>query len=130
METLNSTQLKKPMSLYELIKRPELNYYIVEPLDIDRQQLDMDIKEEVNIISKYEGYIDKQLEQVAQFKRIENKLIPLEIDYNEIKGLRIEAMQKLTSIRPVNLGQASRVSGVTPADITVIMIYLELNRRK
>ena len=90
----------------------------------------MDIKEEVNIISKYEGYIDKQLEQVAQFKRIENKLIPLELDYNEIKGLRIEAMQKLTSVRPVNLGQASRVSGVTPADITVLMIYLELNRRK
>lgn len=129
METLNSTQLKKPMSLYELIKRPELNYYILEPLDSERQQLDMDIKEEVNIISKYEGYIDKQLEQVAQFKRIENKLIPLELDYNEIKGLRIEAMQKLTSIRPVNLGQASRVSGVTPADITVLMIYLELNKR-
>lgn len=128
METINSTQLKKPMSLYELIKRPELDYYIVEPLDIERGKLEMDIKEEVNIISKYEGYISKQLEQVAQFKKFENKLISVDVDYSKIRGLRIEAMQKLTSIKPVNLGQASRVSGVTPADITVLMIYLEQNK--
>lgn len=123
--SLNSTELKKPMSLYELIKRPEIDYFIIEPLDKERPQLSYDIKREINIISKYEGYIQKQIEQVNQFKKYENRLIPQEIDYYSIKGLRIEAMQKLTKIKPMNVGQASRISGVSPADISVLLIYME-----
>ena len=93
--SLNSSELKKPISLYELIKRPELDYFRLEPLDNDRPNLSYDVKEQVNIISKYEGYISKQLEQVEQFKKFESKLIPQNIDYDDIRGLRIEAIQKL-----------------------------------
>jgi len=125
LESLNSTELKKPISLYELIKRPELDYFKVEPLDTGRQELSLDVAEEVNTISKYEGYIEKQLEQVSQFKKFESRVIPKDLDYNMIKGLRIEAIQKLDKIKPYNLGQASRVSGVSPADITVLLIYME-----
>lgn len=126
---LNSVELKKPISLYELIKRPELNYYIVEPLDVERPKLPENVKEQVNIVSKYEGYIQKQIEQVNSFKKMENKIIPERIEYNDVKGLRIEAIQKLDKIRPTNLGQASRISGVSPADISVLMIYLEQLKR-
>jgi tRNA uridine 5-carboxymethylaminomethyl modification enzyme len=125
LESLNSTELKKPISLYELIKRPELDYFKVEPLDTGRQELSIDVAEEVNTISKYEGYIEKQLEQVSQFKKFESRVIPTDLDFSMIKGLRIEAIQKLNKIKPYNLGQASRVSGVSPADITVLMIYME-----
>jgi len=125
LESLNSTELKKPISLYELIKRPELDYFRVEPLDTGRQELSLDVAEEVNTISKYEGYIEKQLEQVSQFKKFESRVIPKDLDYSMIKGLRIEAIQKLDKIKPYNLGQASRVSGVSPADITVLLIYME-----
>jgi len=125
LESLNSSELKKPISLYELIKRPELDYFSVGPLDTGRQELSLDVAEEVNTISKYEGYIEKQLEQVSQFKKFESRVIPEDLDYRRIKGLRIEAMQKLDKIKPYNLGQASRVSGVSPADITVLMIYME-----
>ncbi|WP_032123307.1 tRNA uridine-5-carboxymethylaminomethyl(34) synthesis enzyme MnmG [Clostridium amazonitimonense] len=128
LEGLNSTELKKPISLYELIKRPELDYYIVQPLDLQRPDLPKDVMDQVNIISKYEGYIEKQLEQVRQFKKFESKLIPEGLDYNEIKGLRIEAIQKLNNIRPISIGQASRISGVSPADISVLLIYLEHKR--
>lgn len=123
--SIKSAELKKPVSLYELIKRPELDYYIVEPLDTERPDLRTDIQEQVNIISKYEGYIDKQLEQVEQFKKFEKKLIPEDINYDNIYGLRIEAKQKLNNIRPMSVGQASRISGVSPADISVLLIYLE-----
>lgn len=123
--TINSSELKKPISLYELIKRPELDYYNVAPLDIDRPKLPEHVREQVNIISKYEGYIEKQLEQVDQFKKFEKKLIPSDMNYEDIKGLRIEAIQKLSNIRPVSVGQASRISGVSPADISVLLIYLE-----
>jgi tRNA uridine 5-carboxymethylaminomethyl modification enzyme len=125
----NSTPLKKPISLYELIKRPELDYYIIEKLDIDRPKLDKYIQEQVNIISKYEGYIQKQLDQIKQFKKFENKFIPKDINYDLIKGLRIEAMQKLGKIKPESIGQASRISGVSPADMTVLMIYIEQQNR-
>jgi tRNA uridine 5-carboxymethylaminomethyl modification enzyme len=127
---VKSSELKKPVSLYELIKRPELDYYKVKELDIDRPELGDDIKQQVNIMAKYEGYIKKQLEDVSQFKKFEKKMIPTDIDYEDIKGLRIEAMQKLGEIRPVSIGQASRISGVSPADITVLMIYLEQKYRK
>jgi len=122
---LGSVELKKPISLYELIKRPELDYFKISVLDTNRPFLSLDVMEEVSIISKYEGYIVKQLEQVAQFEKYEKKRLDAIKDYMEIKGLRIEAQQKLNKIRPFNLGQASRISGVNPADISVIAIYLE-----
>lgn len=124
LTSLGSSELKKPISLYELIKRPELNYFNVSQLDTERQSLGLDVVEEVNTISKYEGYIEKQLEQVKQFKKFESRVIPENIDYNMIKGLRIEAVQKLQKVRPVNIGQASRISGVTPADVSVLLIYM------
>ncbi|MCD3241036.1 tRNA uridine-5-carboxymethylaminomethyl(34) synthesis enzyme MnmG [Clostridium botulinum] len=129
LENINSSALKKPISLYELIKRPELNYFVVEKLDENRPQLPRDVQEQVNIISKYEGYIQKQLEQVDQFKKLENRLIPKEFDYTEVKGLRKEAVQKLDKIKPVSIGQASRISGVSPADISVLLIVLEQYNR-
>ena len=125
LATLNSAELKKPTSFYELIKRTELDYFSLAPLDPDRENLSDDIGEEVNIIAKYEGYINAQLEQVGQFKKFEKKLLPENIDYSDVKGLRTEAIQKLTKIRPVSIGQASRISGVSPADISVLLIYLE-----
>ncbi|MFA9397993.1 MAG: tRNA uridine-5-carboxymethylaminomethyl(34) synthesis enzyme MnmG [Clostridiaceae bacterium] len=121
----DSSELKKPISLYELIKRPELDYIKVQQLDLDRVELSKDIIDQINIISKYEGYIEKQLDQVNQFKKYENKIIPLEMIYSEISGLRIEAKQKLDKIKPLNIGQASRISGVSPADINVLLIYME-----
>ncbi len=125
LRLIDSSDLKKTISLYELIKRPELDYSKVAPLDKDRKELPYDVTEEVNTISKYEGYILKQLEQVDQFKKFESKLIPENIDYSDISGLRLEAVQKLSKIKPMGIGQASRISGVSPADISVILIYLE-----
>lgn len=125
LESIGSTPLKKPISLYELIKRPELDYFKVKELDVARPELLPDIEEEVNIMAKYEGYIDKQLEQVNQFKKFEKRKLPEELNYEIVKGLRIEAIQKLNNIRPENIGQASRISGVSPADISVLLIYLE-----
>lgn len=122
---LNSSELKKPVTLYELIKRPELDYFIVTPLDLDRPEIGRDIQEQVNIIAKYEGYIQKQLDQVEQFKKLEKKLLPTDIDYDDVYGLRTEAKQKLNKMRPISIGQASRISGVSPADISVLLIYLE-----
>ncbi|KYH34116.1 tRNA uridine 5-carboxymethylaminomethyl modification enzyme MnmG [Clostridium tepidiprofundi DSM 19306] len=129
LSKMNSSELKKPVSLYELIKRPELDYFKVKELDKDRPDLKYDIQLQVNIMTKYEGYIQKQLEQVKQFRKFEKKLIPKDINYDDIKGLRIEAAQKLGMIRPENLGQASRISGVSPADISVLMVYIEQKYR-
>ncbi|MGL5766160.1 MAG: tRNA uridine-5-carboxymethylaminomethyl(34) synthesis enzyme MnmG [Sarcina sp.] len=123
--SLGTTELKKPISLYELIKRPELDYYIVEQLDQERPELPRSIGEQMNIMAKYEGYINNQLEQVEKFKKLEKKLIPEDTDYSTIHNLRTEAVQKLTKIKPLNIGQASRISGVSPADISVLLIYLE-----
>jgi tRNA uridine 5-carboxymethylaminomethyl modification enzyme len=122
---LGSSELKKPISLYELIKRPELSYNIVKSLDKDRVFLEDDIIEEIDILIKYEGYITKQLEQVDQFKKIENKIIPNNFNYSNIKGLRVEAIQKLTKMQPHSIGQASRISGVSPADMSVLLVALE-----
>ncbi|WP_234118412.1 tRNA uridine-5-carboxymethylaminomethyl(34) synthesis enzyme MnmG [Clostridium hydrogenum] len=130
LEDLGSTTLKKPITLYELIKRPEIDYNIVGSLDNGRLELSDDVIEEVNIMVKYEGYIEKQLEQIEQFKKFEKRIIPEDIDYSKIKNLRTEAIQKLTKARPVNLGQASRISGVSPSDISVLMIYMEQYSRK
>ena len=120
-----SVELKKPISFYELIKRPELDYFNLSELDLDRPEYSEDIGEQINIITKYEGYINSQLDQVKQFRKFEKKLLPEDIDYNEVKGLRTEAIQKLSNIRPISMGQASRISGVSPADISVLLIYLE-----
>ena len=130
LESLGSAELKKPTSLYELIKRSELDYFSLAPLDPEREELSEDIGEQVNIRAKYEGYIAKQLEQVNQFTKFEKKLLPNDIDYSDVKGLRTEAIQKLSNIRPVSIGQASRISGVSPADISVLLIYLEHHYNK
>ena len=128
--SLNSTELKKPISMYELIKRPELDYFMLAPLDPERPEYTDDIGEQVNIIAKYEGYITSQLEQVNQFRKFEKKILPESINYSDVKGLRVEAIQKLSAIRPVSIGQASRISGVSPADISVLLIYLEHQYKK
>ena len=128
--SLNSTELKKPISMYELIKRPELDYFMLASLDPERPEYTDDIGEQVNIIAKYEGYITSQLEQVNQFRKFEKKILPESINYSDVKGLRVEAIQKLSAIRPVSIGQASRISGVSPADIAVLLIYLEHQYKK
>ena len=129
LESINSVPLKKPITLYELIKRTELDYYKVKLLDEARMELDPDICNQINIISKYEGYIEKQKDEVKGFKKMENKLIPEKINYNDIKGLRLEAIQKLNKIKPRSLGQALRIPGVSCADITVLMLYIEALKR-
>ena len=95
-----------------------------------RRNYNEDIGEQINIITKYEGYITSQLEQVNQFRKFEKKLLPEDIDYKQVKGLRTEAIQKLDNIRPISIGQASRISGVSPADISVLLIYLEHQYKK
>lgn len=127
--SIGSTELKKPIKFYDLIKRPEVDYFSLAGLDPDRPNHPDDIGEQINIIAKYEGYITNQMEQVNKFSKFEKKLLDENIDYNEINGLRIEAVQKLSTIRPISVGQASRISGVSPADISVLLIYLE-NKRK
>ena len=128
--SMDSAELKKPISLYELIKRTELDYFLLAPLDALRPELNSDIGEEINIISKYEGYINSQMEQVGQFKKLEKKIMPQDIDYNSVNGLSTESIQKLSKIRPVNIGQASRISGVSPADISVLLVFLEYHYNK
>ncbi|MGN0375130.1 MAG: tRNA uridine-5-carboxymethylaminomethyl(34) synthesis enzyme MnmG [Butyrivibrio sp.] len=125
----NSTPLNNGISLAELIRRPELNYEMLEILDPDRPDLRYDIREQVNINIKYEGYISRELKQVEHFKKLEGKLIPEDIDFDEIGSLRLEAKQKLKSYAPRSIGQASRISGVSPADISVLLVYMEQHRR-
>jgi tRNA uridine 5-carboxymethylaminomethyl modification enzyme len=124
LRTLNSALLATATTLAELIRRPELNYEMLNSIDSARECLPDDVIEQVNINIKYEGYIIRQQRQVEQHKKMENKKIADKMDYNAISGLRIEARQKLEKFRPVSIGQASRISGVTPADISVLMVYL------
>ncbi|MCQ2400774.1 MAG: tRNA uridine-5-carboxymethylaminomethyl(34) synthesis enzyme MnmG [Lachnospiraceae bacterium] len=123
----NSDPLKEGhgVSMSDLIKRPELSYEILAPIDKKRPELSWRVREQVNIRIKYEGYIKRQMIQVEQFKKLESRRIPEDIDYNEIKGLRLEARQKLSRIRPANIGQAGRISGVSPADVNVLLVYLK-----
>ena len=130
LESYGSTLLKNGSSLAELIRRPELSYKILAPLDKKRPKLPEDVAEQVNINIKYDGYIRRQLKQVEQFKKLETKRLPEDLDYEEISGLRIEAKQKLKEYRPVSMGQASRIAGVSPADISVLLVYMESYRRK
>ena len=127
----NSTELKSGTTLAELIKRPEIKYEYLVEIDTDRPKLSKEVTDQVEINLKYEGYIKRQMKQVEQFKKLENKKIPQDLDYKEIGSLRAEAVQKLEAYRPLSIGQASRISGVSPADISVILIYLEQrNHRK
>lgn len=125
LENNGSTPANNGIALEELIRRPELDYEKLKPVDPERPELSPDVREEVNISIKYEGYIRRQESQVSQYKKLENKKIPAELDYNDVYGLRIEARQKLSKMRPQNVGQASRISGVSPADMAVLLIYLE-----
>lgn len=125
LEEHGSTKISTGFKLGELIRRPELNYFILERIDKGRPSLPYDVKEEVNISVKYDGYIKMQKEQVSSFKKLEGKKIPRDIDYNEVSGLKKEAREKLIKQRPENIGQAGRISGVSPADITVLLIYIE-----
>lgn len=120
-----STPLTSGTTMAELIRRPELNYEALAPVDPNRPELDYDVVEQVNINIKYDGYIKRQQRQVEQFKKLESKLIPEDINYDEIQSLRIEAKQKLNEMRPSSIGQASRISGVSPADVSVLLVYLE-----
>lgn len=119
-----STPLQSGTTLAELLKRPELSYETIKDIDKDRKELPEDVKEQVNIELKYDGYIKRQLRQVEQYKKLENKKIPEDIDYDDVYSLRKEAVQKLKELRPASVGQASRISGVSPADISVLLIYL------
>ena len=130
LESKNSTGLKTAASLAELIRRPELSYEIIETIDEGRENFPDDVIEQINITIKYKGYIDRQNQQVHQFKKLECRKLPEDIDYEQINNLRLEARQKLSKIRPENIGQASRISGVSPADISVLLVYLKMKDKK
>lgn len=120
-----SSPISTGVRLSDLLKRPELSYEDLKEIDINRPDLPWYVQDEVEIEIKYEGYIKKQLERIEQFKKLENKKIPEWVDYNKIAGLSTEAKQKLSQIKPASIGQASRISGVSPADISVLLIWLE-----
>ena len=130
LKKYGTTEITAGVKLAELLKRTELTYEILGEIDKNRPELDRQVREEVEIMVKYEGYIEMQKRQVEGFKKLEKKLLPEDIDYNEIKGIRLEARQKLNKYKPYSLGQASRISGVSPADISVLLIYLEGLKRK
>ncbi len=130
LEEHESSTLKTAASLAELICRPELTYEMLAEIDPERKPLPADVIEQVNINVKYEGYIERQMRQVKQYKKMETKKIPENINYNDIDSLRLEARQKLIKFKPVSVGQASRISGVSPADISVLLVYLEHYKEK
>jgi tRNA uridine 5-carboxymethylaminomethyl modification enzyme len=125
LEKYGSIRLSNGVTLCELIRRPELDYEKLAPIDPTRPLLPCEVREQVNILIKYEGYINRQVKQVEQFKKLENKKLPQNFDYHQIPSLRIEAVQKLNELQPLSIGQASRISGVSPADVSVILVYLE-----
>jgi tRNA uridine 5-carboxymethylaminomethyl modification enzyme gidA len=125
MKSYNTTPITTGISLEELIRRPELDYNKTASFDKKRKPLDSDITEQVENMIKYEGYIARQIKQVEQYKKMEGKLIPEDIDYNNVGNLRLEAIQKLNQVRPSSIGQASRISGVSPADISVLLVYVK-----
>jgi len=129
LEEKGSTLLKSGTTLAELIRRPELTYDDLAAVDKERPELPWDVKQQVEINLKYDGYIKRQMKQVEQFKKLETKKIPEDLDYEKVGSLRIEARQKLEAYRPVSIGQASRISGVSPADVSVLLVYLEQYRK-
>lgn len=130
LRSMGSTEIKSGFRLTDLLKRPELNYEALAGIDTDRRQLDFQIQEQVSIQVKYEGYIKRQLMQVEQFKKLEKRKLAQDMDYSKISGLRLEARQKLNNVKPQSIGQASRISGVSPSDISVLLVYLEQQKRK
>ena len=130
LEEHGATPLKSSISLFELLKRPEITYDDTSVIDDERPELSDHQKTMMEVQIKYEGYIAKQQAQIEKFRKLENKKLPEDIDYNGIDGLRIEARQNLSAMRPLSVGQASRISGVSPADINVLIIYLEKLRRQ
>jgi len=129
LKSFGSSEIQHGLSIGELIRRPEVKYRQTDIFDSERPVLHWSVVEQVEVQIKYEGYIKKQLQQVEQFKKLEHKLIPPELDYTKIGGLRIEAAEKLQEIKPLSMGQASRISGVSPADISVLLIAMEQRRR-
>lgn len=129
-EKHGSATVSTGIHISDILKRPEMNYRLLAEIDPDRPELPDEVWEQAEIKLKYEGYIEKQLIQINQFKKLENKILPNNLNYDEVYGLRIEARQKLSKIKPRSLGQASRISGVSPADISVLVIWLEANERK
>ena len=130
LDAHNSSRLKTAATLAELMCRPELSYEILSEIDSDRKPLQDDVIEQVEIEIKYEGYIERQMRQVDQFKKMEKKRIPSDLDYDDVKSLRLEARQKLKLYKPVSVGQASRIAGVSPADISVLLVYLEQRKNE
>ena len=128
LEERGTAAMTTGMRLSDLIKRPQLDYDVLAPFDRERPELPFGVKEKVEVEIKYEGYISRQQAQVNEMLRLESRNIPADIDYDSIKGLRLEAIEKLKKIKPANIGQASRISGVSPADISVLLIYLERNK--
>ena len=126
----SSSPLKSGIQMYNLLKRPEISFSDLIRLGQIGEEIEPEIQEQLEIHVKYEGYIQKQLKQVEQFKKMEKVKIPPDMDYSQVKGLKIESVQKLQKLQPENLGQASRISGVSPADISVLMVYLEKRRRE
>ena len=126
LESYGSTPLNNGITMADVIKRPEMDYDKLAPIDFNRPELPDDVREQVNIQIKYEGYITRQQHQVQQFKKLEARKIPEDIDYEQVMGLRIEARQKLEAVRPVNIGQASRISGVSPADVNMLLVHLNM----
>ena len=123
-----TSEITTGVRLIELMKRPQLHYACLAPVDTGRPQLEPNLMEQVEIEIKYEGYIQKQRKQVEQMKKLEHKLLPPDLDYKTIRGLRLEAQEKLNKIKPLNIGQASRISGVSPADISVLLIWMATNK--
>jgi tRNA uridine 5-carboxymethylaminomethyl modification enzyme len=130
LKSIKSAEIKSGISLYELLKRPEITYLNTEAIDEKRISVEKSISEEVEILIKYDGYIKRQMVQIEQFKKLENKRLYPSIDYRSISGLRLEAREKLSEIKPLSIGQASRISGVSPADISVLLVYMEQMRRE
>ena len=130
LEELNTTPIKTPVSMVELIRRPELNYEMTKILDPDRKDLLREIRLQVETHIKYEGYIKKQMIQIEQFKKLENRRLDPKLDYTAVKNLSNESREKLNLIKPDSVGQASRISGVSPSDINMLLIYLEQKRRE
>ena len=125
LKTLDSTELLSGVTLSDLCKRPELSYELIEPIDENRPKLPKDVAEQVGIEIKYEGYIARERQQVEGFKKMESKKIPVDFDYDKVQNLRTEARQKLKKFKPASIGMASRISGVSPADISVLLVYMK-----
>lgn len=130
LRKFNSSSIDTGVKLADLLKRTEITYEILQPIDIEREDLPNEVKEEVEIQIKYEGYIKMQEAQVERFKKLETKILPEDISYEEIKGISLEGRQKLDKFKPYSIGQASRISGVSPADISVLLVYLEQKKKE